>query len=147
MRDEEESATTEMPKETSVATKENRKTVKTAAHAQVKNVIVNATVEMVTFELDDELRPGEEYYFQLLYTGEFDKQLSGLYLSQYTDGTGKRKYAAVTQMQPTDARRMVPCFDEPEFKAVWKVKIIHPSGTVAISNGIELKDAIKTLVS
>uniref|UniRef100_A0A914RMZ1 Aminopeptidase N-like N-terminal domain-containing protein n=1 Tax=Parascaris equorum TaxID=6256 RepID=A0A914RMZ1_PAREQ len=41
---------------------------------------------------------------------------------------------------------MVPCFDEPEFKAVWKVKIIHPSGTVAISNGIELKDAIKTFL-
>lgn len=31
------------------------------------------------------------FLFQLLYTGEFDKQLSGLYLSQYTDGTGKRK--------------------------------------------------------
>uniref|UniRef100_A0A915AG91 Aminopeptidase n=2 Tax=Parascaris univalens TaxID=6257 RepID=A0A915AG91_PARUN len=142
--DEEESATTETPQETTVAPKENRKTVKIAAHAQVKKMTVNATLEMVTFELDDELRPGEEYYFQLLYTGEFDKQLSGLYLSQYTDGSGKRKYAAVTQMQPTDARRMVPCFDEPEFKAVWKVKIIHPSGTVAISNGIELKDAIKT---
>lgn len=38
---------------------------KILVNLQVKNVIVNATVEMVTFELDDELRPGEEYYFQV----------------------------------------------------------------------------------
>lgn len=47
-------------------------------------------------------------------------------------------------MEPTDARRMVPCFDEPEFKAIWKIKAIHPSGTSAVSNGIEIKNAEKT---
>ncbi|VDK62620.1 unnamed protein product [Gongylonema pulchrum] len=46
---------------------------------------------------------------------------------------------AITQMQPTDARKMVPCFDEPGFKAIWNVTVIHPQGTSALSNGIELK--------
>lgn len=54
------------------------------------------------------------------------------------------RFVAVTQMEPTDARRMVPCFDEPEFKAVWKIKTIHPIGTSAVSNGIEIKNAEKT---
>ncbi|CAD6195363.1 unnamed protein product [Caenorhabditis auriculariae] len=33
--------------------------------------------------------------------------------------------------------KMVPCFDEPDFKANWTVTVIHPTGTKAISNGIE----------
>lgn len=48
---------------------------------------------------------------------------------------------AITQMQPTDARKLVPCFDEPEFKAIWNVTVIHPQGTSALSNGIELNSA------
>ncbi|PAV75254.1 hypothetical protein WR25_17695 [Diploscapter pachys] len=41
-------------------------------------------------------------------------------------------------MEPSDARRMVPCMDEPSFKANWTVTIIHPKGTTALSNGIDL---------
>lgn len=47
------------------------------------------------------------------------------------------RYLATTQMEPTGARLMVPCFDEPSFKAIWRVRIIHPKGTNAISNALE----------
>lgn len=40
-------------------------------------------------------------------------------------------------MEPTDARRMVPCFDEPAMKAQWKITVIYPTGFRAVSNGIE----------
>ncbi|KAK6010013.1 hypothetical protein OSTOST_25023, partial [Ostertagia ostertagi] len=33
---------------------------------------------------------------------------------------------------------MVPCFDEPAFKATWAVTLIHPQGTTALSNGKEI---------
>lgn len=42
-------------------------------------------------------------------------------------------------MEPVGARRMVPCFDEPEMKATWSVSVTHPRGSTAIGNGIELK--------
>ncbi|VDM76212.1 unnamed protein product [Strongylus vulgaris] len=42
-------------------------------------------------------------------------------------------------MEPAEARLMVPCFDEPAFKAPWNVTVIHPKGTTAISNNLELK--------
>ncbi|CAJ0576774.1 unnamed protein product, partial [Mesorhabditis spiculigera] len=43
---------------------------------------------------------------------------------------------ASTQFEPISARRVFPCFDEPDFKAAWKVAIIHPNGSTALANGI-----------
>ncbi|VDO27978.1 unnamed protein product [Haemonchus placei] len=50
------------------------------------------------------------------------------------------KTAAVTQFEPNYARLMVPCFDEPDFKATWTVTVIHPKGTTALANGREISN-------
>ena len=46
---------------------------------------------------------------------------------------------ATTQMQSTDCRRAFPCWDEPEFKAVFGVTLDVESGLTAISNGPEIE--------
>ena len=43
---------------------------------------------------------------------------------------------AASQMQATDARKVFPCFDEPAMKAVFHITLIHPPGTVALSNSL-----------
>ena len=44
---------------------------------------------------------------------------------------------ATTQMEPTDARKAFPCFDEPALKAVFHMTLIHDRKTVALANGME----------
>lgn len=44
------------------------------------------------------------------------------------------RFLAATNMEPTDARRVFPCFDEPDMKAVFDVTIIHREGTTALGN-------------
>lgn len=50
---------------------------------------------------------------------------------------------AMTQFEPEDARRALPCFDEPAFKAVFSLTIIHPSDMVAIGNAMEISTELR----
>ncbi|EJW88532.1 peptidase family M1 containing protein [Wuchereria bancrofti] len=134
----------EDPEVENITTEQRPKSTKVTADVQVKKIVVNETLEMVTLWLDGKLNRGQEYYLQIAYSGPIHIKLAGLYLSRYQNDQDMTRFVAVTQMEPTDARRMVPCFDEPEFKAIWKIRAIHPVGTSAVSNGIEIKNAEKT---
>ncbi|HZD47445.1 MAG TPA: M1 family aminopeptidase, partial [Silvibacterium sp.] len=73
--------------------------------------------------------PAGPLTLQIEYSGILNGQLRGFYLSK----TAKRNYA-VTQFEPTDARRAFPSFDEPAFKATFDVTLIVDKGDTAISN-------------
>lgn len=70
---------------------------------------------------------------ELSFTGILNNSMRGFYKSQYIVD-GKEKTMATTQFEATDARRCIPCFDEPAQKASFKVSLIVPEGKHAISN-------------
>ncbi len=73
------------------------------------------------------------------FAGILNDKLRGFYRSTYVDEDGVEQVIATTQMQSTDCRRAFPCWDEPEFKAVFGVTLEVESGLTAISNGPEIE--------
>lgn len=96
-------------------------------------IILEPNFERVRLDFPRQLKPGP-YTLTLGFTGTINDKLAGFYRSSFKDKEGKEHILAVTQMEPTDARRMFPCFDEPAYKAVYKLKVKIPSGYSAISN-------------
>jgi puromycin-sensitive aminopeptidase len=70
------------------------------------------------------------------FAGELVEALAGLYKSPYKRADGTSAWAAVTQFQATDARRCFPCWDEPDKKAVFRLKVNTPAHMTAISNNV-----------
>ncbi|KAL9687308.1 hypothetical protein QQ045_031708 [Rhodiola kirilowii] len=66
------------------------------------------------------------------FQGTLNDDLRGFYRSTY--GPGIPGNMAVTQFEPIDARRMFPCWDEPAFKATFKITLDVPSELLALSN-------------
>ncbi|WP_248355719.1 M1 family metallopeptidase [Anaeromyxobacter oryzae] len=68
----------------------------------------------------------------LSFSGAMTPGLRGLYLA----GSG----LAATQFEAADARRVFPCFDEPGFKATWRLAVEAPKGAVVLSNGTPVRE-------
>ncbi len=98
-------------------------------------------LERATISFPDEIAPGH-YTLSMDFDGILNDKLRGFYRSYYTDGGGTKHWLATTQMEPTDARRMFPCFDEPEMKAVFKISTVIDKGLVAISNGAIKRESV-----
>ncbi|XP_028286017.1 aminopeptidase N-like [Parambassis ranga] len=99
---------------------------------------LQTVTQYLVLQLDRNLVKGQLYRVYTKFTGELADDLGGFYRSEYEED-GVRKVVATTQMQPTDARKAFPCFDEPAMKATFDISLIHDPGTVALSNGRELE--------
>ncbi|CAD7700938.1 unnamed protein product [Ostreobium quekettii] len=58
----------------------------------------------------------------------------GFWRHSYDDENGNTRWMAATQLEATSARKMLPCFDEPDLKAEFQVTLTTPSDVVALSN-------------
>jgi puromycin-sensitive aminopeptidase len=84
--------------------------------------------ETVTLRFPRRLLAGERA-LTLRFSGALNRHLRGLYAAS----AGGRRYA-FTQCEAADARRILPCFDEPAMKARFRVAVTVRDGEQAISN-------------
>uniref|UniRef100_A0AAY4B5J4 Aminopeptidase n=1 Tax=Denticeps clupeoides TaxID=299321 RepID=A0AAY4B5J4_9TELE len=81
------------------------------------------------------LRENGSYSLFTAFEGILHDDLEGFYRSEYEDqASGEKRFLAASQMEPTDARKVFPCFDEPAMKAYFEITIIHREGTTALTN-------------
>lgn len=60
--------------------------------------------------------------------------MMGYYKSAYETADGKKAFYALTQFEPTAARRAFPCFDEPDIKATFKLTLCSRKGLKVLAN-------------
>jgi puromycin-sensitive aminopeptidase len=100
-------------------------------------VSLEAETERARLTLDRPLATGP-VTVHLRFQGILNDKLVGFYRSSFTDTHGDEQVLASTQMEATDARRAFPCWDEPDFKAVFGVTLVVAEGLLAVSNGDEV---------
>lgn len=89
--------------------------------------------EILYLIFDQPLLPGD-ITIEIQYMGIITNDLKGLYRSSYKDKKDKEHIVLSTQFESTFARRVLPCFDEPNFKAVFSLILIIESHLSAFSN-------------
>ncbi|XP_022612028.1 aminopeptidase N-like [Seriola dumerili] len=110
----------------------------------IKSTRLQTTTQYLVIQLDGKLKRGQRYHLYTKFTGELADDLGGFYRSEYMEN-GVKKVVATTQMQPTDARKAFPCFDEPAMKAIFHITLLHDHGTVALSNSEEKESSNVTM--
>ena len=94
---------------------------------------LDAAAQTVSFDFGKPIQPGS-YRLAVSYAGVINTQANGLFALDYSDDAGKPKRALFTQFEAPDARRFVPSFDEPSYKATFDLSAIVPTGQLAVSN-------------
>ncbi|MBI4703032.1 MAG: ERAP1-like C-terminal domain-containing protein [Deltaproteobacteria bacterium] len=69
---------------------------------------------------------------RIAYTAALTEDQRGLFRVRESGGV-----YAFTELEPADARRLLPCFDEPEYKAPFEVAVSVPTGNVVLANARE----------
>jgi aminopeptidase N len=98
----------------------------------VAKVSVDADAQTATFAFDKQLAPGS-YTLSTDYTGVINTQANGLFALDYQTDGGKQR-ALYTQFENSDARRFIPSWDEPNFKATFDLTVNAPTGQMVVSN-------------
>lgn len=94
--------------------------------------VLDEKQETLRFTLPRELAPGR-YRLELAFRGKINREGRGLFYVNYQAGKQDKTLIATT-MEPTDARRMLPTWDEPAFRARFRLTVDLPAGLDAYSN-------------
>ena len=95
-------------------------------------VTLDAKAQTATFTFAQPVPVGS-YKLAMAYTGKIETQANGLFAIDYDTKAGKQR-ALYTQFENSDARRFIPSWDEPAYKASFELTVTVPNDDMAVSN-------------
>ena len=96
--------------------------------------VENFTFEKYRLDIDLSLLKEGENKIKILYSGDYNH--NGVGLHHCIDPSDNKEYL-YTQMEPYDCHRLLPCFDQPDIKAILKLKVLAPKEWRVLANAYE----------
>ena len=106
----------------SIDVKEPTKSIKLNSHQlEIHSVVIgqsNAAFsldverQLLLLNFTEDIATGQ-HVLTIKYKGNLNDELAGFYRTKEVDQNGETKWALVTQFEACDARRALPCWDEP----------------------------------
>jgi alanyl aminopeptidase len=112
-----------------LAVREVRAAALSAPDEAIAGTVVPGSEDVIGLSFAKVLPPGE-VRLTLAYTGPVQRN-GGIGLFRQDEGG---RWYALTQFEPRDARRVFPCFDEPDRKAPWRLTLTVPAAMRAFAN-------------
>ncbi|KAH9512380.1 hypothetical protein Btru_039357 [Bulinus truncatus] len=100
--------------------------------------------QFLIFKLDKATQVNKTYIIEMSYSSKITNTLVGLYYTSYKRDDNTTVYLATTSFQPTDARKVFPCFDEPAMKSTFNLTLVRPVDMISLSN-MEIIDSSQNL--
>ena len=105
---------------------------RTRPEVEPTRITVDAAAETASFDFAQPIAPGR-YRLDLVYAGVIQTQPQGLFAIDYGND-GDRQRALYTKFEAADARRFIPSWDEPAYKATFTLEATVPAALMALGN-------------
>jgi aminopeptidase N len=99
---------------------------------QVATISSQPKAQTVTLIFPHALAVGP-HRLRIAFSGRVNSYGRGLFFVDYPTAHGRKRMIA-TELEPADARRVFPCWDEPAFKASFEPSVTVPRNFLALSN-------------
>ena len=97
------------------------------------SVKTDAAAQRLTVTLPKAASVGR-HTLSFAWTGKINQSAAGLFAIDYTNTDGSSSRMLATQFEAPDARRFAPMWDEPAFKAKFRLSAVAPGQQLAFSN-------------
>ena len=100
--------------------------------AQRAEIALDAAAETATLTFPQPIAAGA-HTLRIAFTARINRFGHGLFYVDYPTGDGTKRMLS-TKLEPADARRIFPCWDEPAFKAAFALTVTVPRNFLAVGN-------------
>uniref|UniRef100_A0A2S2QK36 Endoplasmic reticulum aminopeptidase 2 n=1 Tax=Sipha flava TaxID=143950 RepID=A0A2S2QK36_9HEMI len=104
------------------------------ADVAVDRLVHRPADEQFEIRLAARVAADRAYVVTVSYGGTVRNDSTGLFAISYGEEPVTAKWLVVTDFEPTYARRVFPCYDEPVYKVVFNISVVKKKNQIALSN-------------